>query len=189
MNKPRITLAALNALNAGDIENFIAAATPGGIEAQEAQGQRQLVQSSTLPKDCPRADLEAMGIVFGADADDLFVTVTLPAGWSKAATGHSMWSDLLDAKGRARAAIFYKAAFYDQRAFAQTICCVNVTRRWYDETEETDAAVISADDGVLFETGRVPRMDYKATDAIEREAHAWADANYPNRRDPLAYWA
>ena len=189
MTKPRITLAALGALSAGDMENFIVAATPGGIEAQEAAGQRQLVQSSVLPKECPRAELEAMGIVFGADVDDLFISVTLPVGWTKQPTDHHMWSDLLDEKGRTRAAIFYKAAFYDRRAFAQTTRCVIVTRRWYDDTQETDAAVVSADAGVLFETGRVAQMNYKDTDAIEKEAHAWADAHYPNRADPLAYWA
>ncbi len=100
-----------------------------------------------------------------------------------------MWSDLLDEKGRKRGAIFYKAAFYDRRADMHLVGCIAVTRRWYDETNETDAAVLSADDGVLFETARVKRNDYNATDAIERAAYDWADTNYPDRRNPLAYWA
>src|SRR6185436_8068032 len=34
----------------------------------------------------------------------------------KIATDHSMYTDLVDDKGRVRASIFYKAAFYDRKA-------------------------------------------------------------------------
>ena len=61
-----------------------------------------------------------MGIVFGEDVDDLFVSCVLPEGWSKRPTDHSMWSDLVDNKDRVRARIFYKAAFYDRRAYLST---------------------------------------------------------------------
>jgi hypothetical protein len=43
--------------------------------------------------------------------------VSLPPGWKVVPTDHSMWSDLVDAKGEKRASIFYKAAFYDRDAF------------------------------------------------------------------------
>ncbi len=110
--------AALSALMRGDVENAIVAQTPGGIELQEAAGQAALVGTrDLLPRDCPREQLEALGFVFGEDADDLFVNVTLPKGWRKKATDHSMWSDLLDDKGVKRGSIFYKAAFYDRSAF------------------------------------------------------------------------
>lgn len=112
-----INIAALTALLRGETENFITAATPGGILAQEAQGQRDFVASETLPIDCPRAELEALGFVFGEPVDDLFVVVQFPTGWQKVATEHSMWSDLFDGEGKLRASIFYKAAFYDRRAF------------------------------------------------------------------------
>ncbi len=101
-------------------ENLMVASTPGGIEEQEAQGQRNLCSSSKLPKEIhqgSRADFEAMGIKFGTDADDLFVNVTLPPSWEIRPTGHSMWSELVDAEGKVRAGIFYKAAFYDRSAF------------------------------------------------------------------------
>lgn len=106
--------AQLIALVRGDID----LAMPGGIERQEAMGQAAFVGTkSSLPIECPRAELEALGFVFGEPIDDLFVSVTFPAGWSKKATDHSMWSDLLDDQGRKRGSIFYKAAFYDRRAF------------------------------------------------------------------------
>jgi hypothetical protein len=111
-----MTPAALNALLSGDMENFRTASTPGGIEAQEARGQQALVSSDELPKDAPWDELEAMGIKKGAPVGDLFVLATLPDGWKKVATGHSMWSELRNAEDKVVANIFYKAAFYDRSA-------------------------------------------------------------------------
>ena len=110
--------AAVSAAARGDLANAILAATPGGIEAQEAQGQRDLCASGQrLPKRMDRTAVEAMGIKIGADADELFVYAELPEGWQIKPTDHSMWSDLVDAAGKKRAAIFFKAAFYDRKAF------------------------------------------------------------------------
>ena len=47
----RVNPAALAALLAGDMDNYIVATTPGGIEAQEKRGQASFVNSATLPKD------------------------------------------------------------------------------------------------------------------------------------------
>ena len=95
------------------------------IERQEARGQEQLVGSDLLPTDCPKdvkTALEAAGVVFGevVSGDALFRHVSLPTGWKKVATDHAMWSTLVDDTGRERAKIFYKAAFYDRRAFLQS---------------------------------------------------------------------
>jgi hypothetical protein len=87
------------------------------IYAQEAQGQQSLVNSTRLPKRGDWDSLGAMGVVRGADVDDLFCEATLPAGWQKVATDHSMWSSLMDENGNEKASIFYKAAFYDRDAF------------------------------------------------------------------------
>ena len=94
---------------------------PSMIEAQEARGQRELVESDVLPTANPEVweRLEAMGVVRGEQVpgDPLFTYCTLPDGWTKrAAPDHSMWSDLLDADGEAVAGIFYKAAYYDRKA-------------------------------------------------------------------------
>lgn len=118
----KITPAALVALVSGlenekdGLENFRAAVTPGGIERQEAEGQRIFVASEVLPIDCPQSELEALGFKFGEPVDDLFVAVQFPDGWKKKATDHSMWSELIDPEGKVRASIFYKAAFYDRKA-------------------------------------------------------------------------
>ncbi|MCR8897263.1 hypothetical protein NWF34_09915 [Gordonia sp. GONU] len=104
--------------------------TSGYIEGMEATGQRQLVASEMLPikalphyrsaSDMAGIDgweaLESVGIQRGEDYDDLFCHAELPAGWSKRASDHAMWSHIFDERGVKRANVFYKAAFYDRRA-------------------------------------------------------------------------
>ena len=123
-----MNLVALIAALNGDLENAIAASTPGGIEAQERTGQIAFVANETLPIRCnygtTREQIEAMGVEYGDPVDDLFVAVKLPDGWAKVATDHAMWSKLVDEQGRERASIFYKAAFYDRGAF------INISHRF-----------------------------------------------------------
>ncbi len=94
----------------------------GMIERQESQGQAQLVFDDTLPTDgLPKYKerMEAAGGVIGSPVagDGMFTHVKLPAGWKKVATDHSMWTNLVDEKGVKVTGIFYKASFYDRKAF------------------------------------------------------------------------
>jgi hypothetical protein len=95
----------------------------GYIESMEAAGQQQLVHSDRLPtqvhddgKDKP---YKKLGFTFGKPdpSDPLFRAATLPEGWRREGSDHSMWSYLVDQHGRRRVSIFYKAAFYDRSAF------------------------------------------------------------------------
>ncbi len=182
--------AALAALADGDIENAMVAATPGGIEAQEAAGQQALVASENMPKEMrpDRAAYEKLGFVFGDDVDDIFVSATLPKGWKKQATEHSMHSDILDEKGRKRAGIFYKAAFYDRSASC------NLSIRYsagvdYSRCDDGVYYVAAFDQGKPFrEFGSEPKGDYDAQQKLESEAHDWLAKEYPEHRNPLAYW-
>ena len=98
---------------------------PGpAIMRAEADGQRQLVNSDRLPTRILHTEggdepFLALGFTFGpADpGDKLFRPATLPEGWRREGSDHSMWSYLIDEHGRQRVAIFYKAAFYDRDAF------------------------------------------------------------------------
>lgn len=182
---------------------------PGAIERQEARGQRELVQSEVLPADCRpncRAALEKAGVVFGApvDGDPLFVHATLPAGWKKQATEHAMHSDLLDEKGRVRAGIFYKAAFYDRRA------SMNASRRYdvgvdYYTPEarekrgtETFRACVRDGKEIIFlgewhtvpypPPGQWPEGFQTANDLARKDAVAWISERYPDWENPAAYW-
>jgi hypothetical protein len=172
--------AALQAALSGDISNAIAASTPGGIERQEAQGQRDLVAT--------RNQLEALGFRFGDDADDLFVNVTFPPGWKLSATSHSMHNDLLDDQGRKRAGIFYKAAFYDRKADIHFSPRFWVSSYEMGSTEDHCRCDVKDGDKVLFEAGECGRTEWAARDALEAKATAWLVSNYPEYRDPFAYW-
>ncbi|MCW2899294.1 MAG: hypothetical protein JWO67_1559 [Streptosporangiaceae bacterium] len=104
---------------------FLAAAMGGNpstpIEAQEAAGQRELVNSDVIPSQInggSEADLTSLGFVLGeqVDGDPMFRRATLPAGWKREGSDHSMGSYIVDGLGRRRCGIFYKAAFYDRSA-------------------------------------------------------------------------
>ena len=167
------------------------------ILGQEADGQRSFVESTTLPTDMRDAKvvLEAAGVKFlGVVEDDpMFQYVELPNGWKKVATSHSMHSDLVDDKGRKRAGIFYKAAFYDRSAH------LSVNRRYgtssdYDRLEKEKVAVATVTDGnnVIFTTDPVRFEEdsarYDAQDKARALAVAWLNEHYPNWEDASAYW-
>lgn len=199
-----VTPAALSALAEGDMENFIAASTPGGVEAQEARGQKTFVNSSTLPKEGSwwepktREILESFGIVFGEEVDDLFINVTLPEGWRKEATDHSMWSKLLDDKGRERASIFYKAAFYDRKAHVSLARRFNVDGYFacdkdgnpvpYREPNQYFACIITDAGKEIHRVGIRKKTDYATDDEHEAQAIAWLNEHYPDWKNPAAYW-
>jgi hypothetical protein len=190
----------LKALLDGDFENALIAATPGGIEAQEKRRQESLVASDVLPRrtpNCTREQLELLGIVFGDNADDLFVYCTLPAGWKKKPTDHSMWSKLIDDKGRERAMIFYKAAFYDRDAFIDLVarfCRVHRPLGGYTDDYKADQEKPIV--GMVLDQGRViwqteemaDRGDWKKQDELDQQTKQWLDKNCPDWENPLAYW-
>jgi len=128
--------------------HLLTAMAPDGILGQEAQGQREIVNSTVLPVDMgwqregeppPQGQFEALGFTFGdvVDGDPLFRHATLPDGWRREGTEHSMWTGILDERGIPRVAVFYKAAFYDRKAH---MSLVNVGSRIVTEFVYGDAA-------------------------------------------------
>lgn len=99
---------------------LVAEGNDGYITGQERRGQTELVHSELMPTEAPWADLVALGFVRGEvkEGDEIFTHATLPEGWSRKATDHSMWSTVVDERGIERVAIFYKAAFYDRSTHA-----------------------------------------------------------------------
>lgn len=102
-------------------EGIITGSPTSFIEAQEAAGQREMVNSDVIPTDMRGEEDEftKLGFVLGdiLDGDPMFRHATLPPGWKREGSGHAMWSYLIDSDGFRRAEIFYKAAFYDRSAF------------------------------------------------------------------------
>jgi hypothetical protein len=182
--------AAAAALALGDEDNFLAAAMPGGIERQEKAGQLQQAQLQTLPKEGMekyRPYLESLGFIIGDEFDNLFLKVTFPPGWKKQPTSHSMWSLLLDEKGRERAGIFYKAAFYDRRANFRMSARYKLD--CYRESKTQGLSDICALDGdtVLKLFGTIKQSDFKAMNAIEAEGKAWLSQQFPGWDGDDAY--
>jgi hypothetical protein len=185
------------------LANLLVAATPGGIERQEKQGQAQFVAAEELPikfngHDDGREILEKLGFKFGKEIDDLFVEAALPEGWTKQATDHSMWSKVLDERGRERLSIFYKAAFYDRDAF------INICRRFrisqYDSCDANgnpcdedkgdfhQTVVRDWNGAAVFVAGHCASGDWKAHDALRDTARAWLDEHYPDWKKCDAHW-
>lgn len=206
-DKVKLTPAAVSAAARGDMENFLVAATPGGIERQEAMGQAAFVGTKgSLPSECPRAALEKLGFVFGEPIDDLFISVTFPEGWRKEAADHSMWSYLLDSQGRRRGSIFYKAAFYDrsahmslERRYTATAQYLNADLTPFDweldgSTKEPAQqwAVVkdNASGDILWHSEPWPRSDRDWTkqQSLKDAAKVWLTAQYPEHESEAAYW-
>lgn len=164
----------------------VATCLPGGIEASEARGQAELVRSSVLPAEMgdQRAAFEALGFKFGApvDGDPLFIHAELPPGWSKAPSDHDMWSYILDAKGRRRASVFYKAAFYDRSARMSLARRYDIGGVYPDGARGERTAVVVTD----FATGE--RIWTGGPESWD-EAQRWLDANRPDHRDVVASWS
>lgn len=184
--------AALEAASRGDMKNALVASTPGGIERQEAAGQKALVKSATLPKEingATREQLTEIGFKFGDDVDDIFVNCELPPGWGKRATDHSMHTGLLDERGRKRASIFYKAAFYDRRANMSMCPLLRIDAYWPVTTDgKTMKCVVMRGEEVMFNAGEWTEPDYDKRREFESACSQWLDARYPDWKNPLAYW-
>jgi len=183
---------------------------PGAIERSEARGQRELVCAAVLPTDGlglqyppQRAVWEAMGIKLGDQVagDEMFTNVSLPVDWLKRPTDHSMWSELIDDRGRVRGRIFYNAAFYDRSASITPVTRFTV-RRDFDRVDYSKVMQYRVLDcgKVAFASSEHPipivngKQDWEATDRLEEQAvaecKAWLEQHgYPDFANPAAYWA
>lgn len=171
------------------------------IESQEKDGQTSFVDSDTLPLDVggneDRKILESFGVKFlgAVPGDELFQYVELPPNWKKVSTEHSMSTWLVDDKGRRRASIFYKAAFYDRRASLSLARRYRVTQDFdREEAEHVAVAHVIDCDTVIFSTPPVALPQernsefYRIGDEAKKIARAWLDAHFPDWLNPAAYW-
>ena len=155
------------------------------IEHMEAVGQREFLASDVLPTDGierARATLEAWGFVIGAaiPGDPIFTQARLPEGWRRGGTDHAMWSKILDAEGRERVSVFYKAAFYDRSAHL-SLCSRFVVSQDFDSVLPPGTIAIEVKDA-----GRVVRSA-----SVEYEGAQYGDdwrAKYDGLRADLCAW-
>lgn len=184
----------------------------GAIERSEARGQRDLVASTQLPVEGTpghylfareRPDLDAgwraTGIVFGEQTDPLFRHVELPAGWRLVPSDHAMWSELVDDRGRKRAGVFYKAAFYDRKASIQLELRFTVCRVYDREARDTvQFEVLDCGRSVHRTAQEAPAIPKRETGGhaahreletcLQAECEAWLDERFPRWREYDAHW-
>lgn len=175
---------------------------PNAIEEQEKQGQKELSESSQLPVkvNSPREinineqyALMGINVVGKTEGDELFLEIKLPNLWKIERTDHSMWNKLLDNKGRERASIFYKAAFYDRDSF------INFSTRyiWEGNYDREDSISFFVKDNatgeIIFETEimskDVNQVNYfKKQDDLKDQCKEFLEVKFPEYENINAYW-
>lgn len=175
------------------------------IEDMEKRGQQQVAAAGGTKLPTEGSDNPAwakMGVVFGepVEGDPLFRDATVPQGWRVKATGHSMWSDLVDDKDRKRGSIFYKAAFYDRGAHIHVLRRFSVHEQYSPPPGyETIAAYVHDTNlgdcepyneaAVVFRVEAGPDDRPAFGESTSRKACAdWLDEHYPNWADASSYW-
>ncbi len=183
-----------------------------GIEpdtlGEEKQGAHQMVHADQLPVTgfvVSRGSASAFDKIFTAaggkvgdrsEGDPLFVDVALPPGWTKKETGHSMWTDLLDANGNRRAGIFYKAAFYDRAAHLDpnlrfyTCVVVPDSSKPY-QSQPAIPTIKDSNDRVVWEGAPIPtdpKKSWESADQARVVAKAMLAKCYPDYEKLDAYW-
>ncbi len=173
---------------------------PKAIKSQEAKGQEEFVNSQQLPLKCnspigtdAMIQYGKMGIkVLGwGKKDELFGSFQLPEGWKRESTDHPMWNSLTDNKGRKRASIFYKGAFYDRDSFVNFYHRYLVTKEYLEKKKEekTYTSFYQVKDRiteeVLFKTETTTEYyDGK----LESQCHDFLAKNFPDYENLNAYW-
>lgn len=183
----------LRAIERGDLTNAMVAATPGGIEAQEACGQRDMASNfKTLPKGMDREIAEGLGFKFLPEGgDDIFDAVDAPAGWSIRPTDHSMHSDIVDDQGRVRGGIFYKAAFYDRRADGRWSQRYQAKVQYDAEYNRTSVDAFDTATGTILQAFPVPQDDrpaWERAEQPEKDAKDYLTEHFPDWNNAAAYW-
>ena len=166
------------------------------IEHVEAEGQQKIINMVTLPKEMTpdREEWERLGFTFcDIPGDDVLWQATLPEGWSIKATSHSMWSDIIDNKGRKRGSIFYKASFYDRKGSMRLRPRYEIKRVYSDDTESLSEVYFGSEEEKIFVAGQIDESVSYA-DQLEQSmrlheiAFAYAKEHYPEWQSATAYW-
>ena len=179
------------------------------IERRERYDQESLVKDDTLPVNMEpkgaKQFLEKAGFRFMGVATfhlPLFQRIQLPFGWKKEPTSHPWLTMLLDGQNRERARIVYKAA--DNLAVMSLVPRFGIRERGYSVDEKlgtqgpitrvvTDGGTVGKSGKAIYLTEAIPTSDtksdrFRAYQSAGKEAEAWLNENYPDWRDPFAYW-
>ena len=137
--------------------------------------------------------LEQAGVVIGGPVSGFHRQghATLPAGWRKVARD-SLWSDLVDNKGRKRAAIFHRTTFRDN--FIDANCRFNIFVDYTAYEKGLLVYFIADEEKRIFSTKPIrfsethPPYHKEVTEAAFHMATTWLKKYYPDWQDASAYW-
>jgi len=185
-----------------EMPHAILGGDPGAILDQEAAGAAELRIKSFLPVQGTQGreeEWEKVGVTFGpVPDDDIFREAFLPEGWVKESDSHDPRHMVIrDAKGRVRATMFYKAAFYDRKANVNLRSRYSI-RQHYDAPDGTIQWQVYDCETVIHTVERKspsrekePEAYYELLNKLYRNdggARDWLDKEFPDWRDPTAYW-
>jgi hypothetical protein len=189
-------------------------------------GQDQLIESEALPvkmgKNETVEDYQKMGIVMGEPFEDdpLFRRAKLPDGWKKepvsslfpGTDSSPVWTYVIDEKGRLRIFVFYKAAFYDRRAYMRCAARFLVDDQDYFLTGRANIQLATTDkergrDIVVLDNFYMPsreiyreKLEYHEEEDYYKnpfmgkrrkardKAEEWLRGKYPNFKDNNSYY-
>lgn len=170
------------------------------VEATAHLDQKVLVSNKRLPREIERTRFvtwpelcRRWGMrVYGAPDADYFA-VEMPTDWNiQPVAQDSLWSLVLDARGRERASVYHQANVFDHSAIFYLLRRFNIFSHYLDPTDSTVRIISGRDERRIFrEFGRVEPDDpryFQEVPRIERQARAWFDQEYPGWREPFAYW-
>lgn len=167
-------------------------ASPSGIEASERAGGAWIETAGVCPKDMTpdRAAFESVGFRFGDEYDEIFTRAELPDGW-RLENVSPYHTKIIDSRSRDRGRFFYKAAFYDSRAYAALDVRYEVVAEWDDGPGDGEPEAVSIRDAgrPIIQAPLPVGVDpwdalHKAKDIMR----AQLDAVAPHNKDRLAYW-
>lgn len=192
----------------------LAAGSPEEYDRVTAsRGAAEVRMSDELPaKDTADPEVQAallsLGFKLGGvqSGNPMFREAEMPKGWTRKSTDHYMYTNVLDAKGRVRAQIGFKAQAYDPwtsfvlyRRFS--------LRQIYPKDQERERGTVKfsvrdrlakpekdGSEGIIFTTVgvHVLRKNYTRNDELEKEhvaaCAAWLDRNYPKWQEHTGHW-
>lgn len=169
-------------------------------ESIEGWGQRELLeaQGAALPiKGSEHPSFTKVGFKFGDAFDSAFREAQLPAGWQLVAGETEVLSKFLDAKGRTRGQVHYKAAqrgrFAEMGLHSRYSVKVEYQGEFGKVGESHRAYVFdNATQTELFSTRTLRRegkdRKFLKTEELREEAAQWLAEHYAAYEDPAAYW-
>ncbi len=156
------------------------ASTQPWMIAKRSLGQTQSSQTT----------LERLRFTEIKEDDDLFFSCQPPPGWTKSVEGY--FTTIKDNSGRKRISQFSKIAYGDTEAFL-SLCPMFTISQATVENGYLVCKILKNDQFVNSFSSR----EYDRTDPwsrenlrvkLDNECKDWLDTNFPEWKNPLAYW-